>query len=1314
MENNTDKNINNKTNKNLSLFDLNKKRRQRVDKRLFLKDFLPADLQITLDDKNKKWYFGEKRKLLSILKSKENGDKIFKKVLEEYNKKEKENIEIEKDVFFDLNKENIENRKEVGEFLKRKLELEKGLKELANKGGWDNYSYLLKTGLELKILTEEEIQKRKPELEKGLKESANKVGWDNYSSLLKTGLELKILTEEEIQERKPELEKGLRELANLGWWNEYFSLLKTGLELKILTQEEIQERKPELEKRLRELANNGGWDNYSSLLKTGLELKILGKPELEKVLRELANNGGWDNYSSLLKTGLELKILTQEEIQERKPELEKGLRELVNKGGYPYLSLLKTGLELKILGKPELEKGLRELVNKGGWDNYFSLLKSGLELKILTQEEIQQRKPELEKGLKELANKGGWDNYSPYSPNGGWNNYFSLLKTGLELKILTEEEIQQRKPELEKLRELANLGWWYYYSSLLKSGLELKIWGKPELEKGLTELANEGGWDNYSSLLKTGLELGIIKLNKDEKLEEYIKSQNENQREFISKYIQNKLLNGESLFEVEKIKLEYEAINKYLIEENDNMEMESKKIKDVSIWIQENSKSLANLMYISPSLTKGLIKENISEGGILRLNGSLLIFKKIEDDNTILDYIKEKSENKLFTIPNDFFKFISIIQAYHKSNKIDLLKEIINNNLNKSYNEIHNLLSHKLLTIIAKSVGVEEKDIKIKLEDFDLQFAPNLSSNQEMIQNLKNNENSLALYQSLMKVTFSDTFQDFINNPNQKDEVGQDIAKHNQKTKELFTKLGIDFTKWDNYHKVENTFSVDRKIQLDAKKENTKILIERANKILELIKPLKDKITPREYEPLLHILSSEKEKSSIIKQNDKNKIQELYNTLKDRLDKIKTNHPNALDYHTLYEHIGHLGETVEAIQSEDKFINSTKSQNFKIKVWDRDPKKDLFQGNNTQCCIAVGVKSINNEEGNNLTTHDPTTVMQYLVDKGMQVIEIIDEETGRPILNTWVFISKNNFGEPIMVLDNIEMNSKYTNDQNVKNELKKSLINYTTKMAKDLNLVAVGVGDVETNDISVKDLPTLSVPSVNKVDGYLKKYTADIGDRNGRYYLEAFNHTNLREVYKGDGKENPKTYSENNIEQLHNSGYMIIMNNNGNTESIPLTREFINDLQRGRREDVFNKNNLQELGEVENGAFPDFSAGTEHIIKSLTNLKGVQILAKDNGKLTGYMSSFPANELYYMNHESLDKSEGTLYIDSIAGSIPSYNKLLKELKEKAKKAGYTKISMHGINKKLNFILEKRFGFRIIEKGINYLGKDSDYMEMDIE
>lgn len=40
--------------------------------------------------------------------------------------------------------------------------------------------------------------------------------------------------------------------------------------------------------------------------------------------------------------------------------------------------------------------------------------------------------------------------------------------------------------------------------------------------------------------------------------------------------------------------------------------------------------------------------------------------------------------------------------------------------------------------------------------------------------------------------------------------------------------------------------------------------------------------------------------------------------------------------------------------------------------------------------------------------------------------------------------------------------------------------------------------------------------------------------------------------------------------------------------------------------------------------------------------------------------------------------------------------------------------MHGINKKLNFILEKRFGFRIVEKDIDWFEGKADYMEMDIE
>ena len=62
--------------------------------------------------------------------------------------------------------------------------------------------------------------------------------------------------------------------------------------------------------------------------------------------------------------------------------------------------------------------------------------------------------------------------------------------------------------------------------------------------------------------------------------------------------------------------------------------------------------------------------------------------------------------------------------------------------------------------------------------------------------------------------------------------------------------------------------------------------------------------------------------------------------------------------------------------------NKKKKKKKRVKLWDRDPRHDIFQGNYTQCCIAVGVKDTPTR---GLTTHDPSTVMQYLSDTGINV-----------------------------------------------------------------------------------------------------------------------------------------------------------------------------------------------------------------------------------------------------------------------------------------------------------------------------------------
>lgn len=74
-------------------------------------------------------------------------------------------------------------------------------------------------------------------------------------------------------------------------------------------------------------------------------------------------------------------------------------------------------------------------------------------------------------------------------------------------------------------------------------------------------------------------------------------------------------------------------------------------------------------------------------------------------------------------------------------------------------------------------------------------------------------------------------------------------------------------------------------------------------------------------------------------------------------------------------------ETIKSLTEKER-IEETERKEFIVKLWDRDPRKDLFQGNETGCCIAVGVKEA--PPGAMATLH-PETILQYLIDKGINL-----------------------------------------------------------------------------------------------------------------------------------------------------------------------------------------------------------------------------------------------------------------------------------------------------------------------------------------
>jgi hypothetical protein len=152
---------------------------------------------------------------------------------------------------------------------------------------------------------------------------------------------------------------------------------------------------------------------------------------------------------------------------------------------------------------------------------------------------------------------------------------------------------------------------------------------------------------------------------------------------------------------------------------------------------------------------------------------------------------------------------------------------------------------------------------------------------------------------------------------------------------------------------------------------------------------------------------------------------------------------------------------------------------LKIHLAPRDPDMDLYLGNYTDCCIRID-SEYNGKE---------CVIIDYLTDIGMNIVTITDEQTGKPVVAAWVYVGERK-GQPQLVIDNIEANTKYTSSY--KKQIKEQLNKYFAGLLQDLGMDASKINQGENNNditlnVKIKDL-------CYKMGGY---------NRNDGYYLEA-------------------------------------------------------------------------------------------------------------------------------------------------------------------------------------------------------------------
>ena len=145
------------------------------------------------------------------------------------------------------------------------------------------------------------------------------------------------------------------------------------------------------------------------------------------------------------------------------------------------------------------------------------------------------------------------------------------------------------------------------------------------------------------------------------------------------------------------------------------------------------------------------------------------------------------------------------------------------------------------------------------------------------------------------------------------------------------------------------------------------------------------------------------------------------------------------------------------IKKKEKPIDLT------IKMWDRNPIHDIFQGNYSTCCISL--------DGEN-----SSAMPHYLLNSVFNMIELVDNNSGKTIGNALCYFITNEFNEPIFVIDNIEIANNHKMSNKASSELLKEIKNYCINLCREISnrnikiVMGADYNDVDDENLTEMEL----------------------------------------------------------------------------------------------------------------------------------------------------------------------------------------------------------------------------------------------------
>ncbi len=540
---------------------------------------------------------------------------------------------------------------------------------------------------------------------------------------------------------------------------------------------------------------------------------------------------------------------------------------------------------------------------------------------------------------------------------------------------------------------------------------------------------------------------------------------------YSQKIISSLLRKGQDLgqFSLEYLP-QFETIKSYSQEINQKLPLEKQTDNTETFW-QKHQLELAKLHSLSLNLSTSWLTGYLKNFGFPRLERFL--------ENIVKPFRSEVLKEPLAKIkeiePEHFIRLIEISFAYQRMNLEEKLEKILKEKTSQEIEskELIKILGRNLLKEFVQKLKIEAKIKENAFDRWNLEYLPKLFTAEAQYESESKEFLKVIMKTSFQEESFLPSLFGQVEGEYTEDEKEylKEIKEYNLKVKKEFEKNGLDFENWLNYRE-EKKFKVGASHdQLKAKRRQFE------NELTSAIKELlgswrekKEGILSKEETKLIfdRVIKAYgiqfKEEGLIHPQKGKFSIKDIGIILNDFYSEIEKIFNQERD-RTKKENIGtalsHLKGLIEELPDLEKEL-LRKGFELEIRIWQREPGYDIFQGNYTRCCVAV-------------ENFNRAAMLDYLVDTNLQVVEIRDKIEDKTIAQAWLFIAEDSQNNLNLILDSVEINSDYSG---LEPQIKESLFAYLKEYTKAFSqgkIKRILLGASSYNDIETEDMNSVSL-----------------------------------------------------------------------------------------------------------------------------------------------------------------------------------------------------------------------------------------------